>query len=333
MARKRSGKGKGAAVKAPRSKQKKNKTPPVPVNKSGLAPSMKKPPKLRLEPARKKNIHEGICSITDPFCYHAKNAKLPDGQGGGTLAFQVRAHYSPGGITGATGSITYCGANLPYGFLDATSYAAGNFTMLSVYSNVGGNVANFSAYAQMFRIVSWGIIVRNTLPALTAQGMITISKMSSMPPVSSVEAAMQETGSELTSYPICAGTEISVIGKPSGGSSKMFTAQNTTTTLPGVGWDVIKVEVSNTGVAATTIDIEFYYNVEIQLKEANVGLHQFIRPDAPSAPQTIAASTTVMSKMGSIIEGGAARAGKVVLSHAEDAVEEFLSSGMAWLGL
>jgi hypothetical protein len=168
---------------------------------------------------------------------------------------------------------------------------------------------------------------------MTSSGYITVSKMSSIPPVSSAENGGVVFASEVRTASLVAGLQLSVISKPRGSASRSFVYQNSTTSNEQA-WDIIKLEIS--GAPATTngvLDVELVYNVEFTLGEANVALHQFMKSETPSAPHVVAASTKVISSMGTIVEGGVEKIGSAILTKAATAVEDIFSSGLAFLGL
>lgn len=280
----------------------------------------------------KMSLHRQICSITDPFCTHAKGAKYPDGHGAGTVTYQIRSSIGLSTSAGG-GGLNYFGATLPYSYIGYSSYAANAFTLGSGYGQLPGNTASFVAYADAYRVVSWGLVIRNNLPATTAAGQLIVSRQSSIPPPSSVVTEGALVGSAVEVHPICAGMEIAIIGRPLGTTSRAFTGQNTSSTTSDT-WDVIKVEIFGAGTSVTSaLSIEVLYNVEFTFKEANVGLHQFITPSIPTNPKVLTASEKVLSTSNTIFSKGLESASNSVLRLAANAVDDILSEGMLFLGL
>jgi hypothetical protein len=277
----------------------------------------------------KGRLHEQVCSVTDPFCKGARMSKWPDGNNGASLAYQIRGHYPITNITAAAGNLVYVSGSLPYSFLVATSYAAGSYTMNSAFSTPSGS-APFISYAGTYRVTSYGIVIRNLLPAQTAQGYVTISKQGVMPSTGAVIASGDLFGSEVETHPLSAGFEVSVIGKPQA-QARLFLNQDTTTTK-NLGWDIIKVEIAGSVASATqTVDIEFFYNVEFTLNATNVGLHQFIPPAPVTSTKLAEAADATIGKLGSIATGGVEVVGSKVLSAVSTAVENIASDAFTWL--
>jgi len=279
----------------------------------------------------KMSIHESVCQITDPFCAKAKGSKWPDGLGGCTMAMQLRAHVPYSSLSNG-GRLVYASASLPYGILDSDVYGSGYYTQNATYSSSTlGN--SFTTYAATYRIVSWGIIVRNMLPALTSSGYVMISRITTMPAISSTESPGVVFGSEVSTHPLYAGSELVIIGRPIGTEARKFVPLSTTTTI-NTGWDVIKIEVVGAPASTTgVIDLEFIYNVEFTLPDAQLTLHQFVKVERPNAPKAIEASNLILNRIADVSNKGIESFGKSVLNAAETAVEDLLSSAVGFLGL
>jgi hypothetical protein len=296
---------------------------------SNVQKSMNMPTKVQTHPMVPRGVHEKVCAITDPFCANARGARYPDGAGGNTLTFQVRAHVSLATLS-VGGTVAYFLGSLPYSYIQAASYSAGNYTLNTTYTQTT-QAQTWAAYLGTYRLTTAGIIIRNVLPALTAQGYIIVSKETTPPPVSSVIAAGDVYGNEVETRPLFAGQEVSVMFKPVGSIARTFSGGNSSTTT-NTGWDNIKIEVSGGPASTTVLDVEILYNVEFQLNLSNEGLHQFIaNQNAAPAQHAIEASNNVISKMGSIVTGGVEDVGAKVLDKVKNTVEEFLTGGFELL--
>lgn len=249
-----------------------------------------------------KNV-EAVCSITDPFCVHARGAPYPDGQGAGCFPFSIRYHYDVGTFANG-GNLIYsnfaCGPN---GIIGAASYAASLYTLAGVYgpnatSSVWGSV-------QASRLVSGGLIIRSILPAMTAQGFLIVSRLPTMPAFSATENSGIVIGSEVQTHALCAGMELYVRFKPLGNESRLF-SPNGTLNL----WDTIKVEIVGAPASASNvIDIEFVFNCEMQLGDQPSGssstnwITSIARPNPVSQPGVIQASQRVDSSAPGMFSG------------------------------
>lgn len=278
-----------------------------------------------------KALHEAVCSVTDPFCYKARLAKWPDGQGGGTLAMQIRGRMSHTAMAGAGGNFTQFGGMLPFAYMSAASVAAGAYTMPAAWTTV--NAADFVSYCGTYRIVTWGIIIRNTQPATSTSGTVIIRKVTNPVATAGTQIAASMYGAEVTEVPVYAGMETSIIAKPMGNVPRNFVAQNAANPATNnTGWDFIQVEtINNTSTAGLVLlDIEYVYNVEITLLPAFHTLHEFIPPSAPAIPVVSTAASAVINKATTIVEGGV----KAIGSHVLEKVEDFFSTaGTDLLGM
>jgi len=283
-------------------------------------------------------VHQ-VCSITDPFCIHAKNAKYPDGKGIGSLPMQLRSTQNI--TTGTTALSSQGGAcyvftgSLPFclnGSTDATT-SAGNWRLSAVNSNPFA-ATNFTSYADKYRIVSWGIIIRSIVAATTAQGFITVSRLNDFPAISTDQPIGSMIGVEVKNYPIVPGMEIHVTGLRIGADSERFVSLDTSTT-DNIGWDTIKVEL--TGAASVdsvkVLNVELVYNVEFTLLLANQALSQFVTPPKPANNTVLQASARMQSNVSTIMESGSAKVGSFLEKAASTALDDILSSGLALLGL
>jgi len=271
--------------------------------------------------AIRQNVHQRACGITDPFCIHARCAKWPDGQGAGTVAFQIRGRRQMATNTTnwVNGSILQMTGDLPYAGLTSASNDGTNWTMAAAYVDLTTGTS-FSTFASSYRIVSWGAIVRNVQPATNAQGTVIIRKMSTQIVPSGTIGNAGMYGGEVAEYPVYPGMEITIVGKTNGNTARSFVAQNTSTTkVNGGNWDTVHIELVNGyNTTSTVLEVEFVYNVEFQVLVAQAGIHEFIAQSAPLQPHLTNAANTVMNKASSVIEGGVKKAGDTILSHVED---------------
>lgn len=288
------------------------------VKKAGVKPGVK----MRTHPikeqiARHPAFKEAVCAITDPFCYRARNAKYPDGRGGGTLAMQIRGHstMSTGTTNYLSGSIAVFQGCLPFAQISGSTNNGTTWTLAAGYGNITG-ATNFTTYCNTYRIVSWGVVVRNLLPAQTAQGYIIIRKLSKAPAGGATITNANTYGSEVVTYPVYAGQEIAVVSKPSGVDSTSFQAQNFTNTVTP-GWDCICIELVGGPSTVNALDVEFVYNVEMTLADSQSTLHEFIPPDAGPNQKVTQVASHIQSKVSSVVEGGIDKFGAHVLQKVE----------------
>jgi hypothetical protein len=281
--------------------------------------------------ANSNTVREIVCAITDPFCAKAKNAKWPDGMGGETMSMQIRTHVTFGALTAFTGNVCFFTPSLPFGALFAGAYTT-SYNMNTTINDTQAN-SGFNTWAQTYRIVSAGVIVRNLLPALTAQGYVIISRMNQNPAVAGTGFVAGGTyGSDVSTHPITAGMEIPVISQSTGMASRMFQPLNANTAF-NTGWDFIRIELVGPATGAATVDLEFVYNVEFTLPSAMANLHGFVVPTIPNAPHAITASGKLSSLVTSTAATSVESLSKMFLSKAAIAIEDVVGGGLALFGI
>jgi len=275
------------------------------------------------------SLKEAICAITDPFCPLARGAKWPDGNGGETLTMQLRSHLTVPTLSSG-GNISILSCNLPYALNAAGSYATGSYTLGAAYLDAtGGTGTNFTTYANEYRITTAGVIIRSTLPALTAQGYIILSRMTQMIAPSTVVPAGLTTGTDVVTHPLRAGLEVPFTFRTVGSDAHMFYAQNTTTTTIA-NWDALKIEIVGAPASTTAVvDIEVVYNIEFTLPATQQGLSQFIRPDVPFNPQLTAASTRLANAAAGPVYDSVEKLSEKFMAMASEAIVKGAVSFMA----
>jgi hypothetical protein len=254
---------------------------------TAMVPSTKAPTPYRSPVEGGDLTVSKICGIVDPFCPHAKGARWPDGNSDSTMTYQVRALVTMTTKTQNGGTLYFFTPSMPYFYLPAASVTVPTYTLASAYVTAGS--VPFSIYSSTYRVVTAGIIIRNVLPALTAAGILVVTRMAKMPNVGNTMEEGLMYGAQITSYPIVAGMEVPVAFHPVGIDSRDFKINNTTTTIND-GWDVIKVEVIGAPVGTLTLSVEVVVNVEFTLATGYSDLAQLAgNPANMSAPaQSIA---------------------------------------------
>lgn len=225
-------------------------------------PAMRMSVSNRMSGTKSKGHKQDTCSVLDPFCPHARNAHYPDGQGNGTLTMPIKFHQTVGTL-GNGGTVLYVSANLPYSIIGAASYATGNYTLGTAYVDATAG-SLFGSWAQEYRIVSWGLIIRSTYPAASTQGYVIVTKLNKMPAVSASTAAGSVYGIDSQSMALYAGQEIHVVGKPTSIEARNFVGLNSSTTQLNLNWDVVRIEVVGAALSALNVaDVEIVYNLEV----------------------------------------------------------------------
>lgn len=273
-------------------------------------------------------VHK-LCGITDPFCPHAKGARWPDGNGSNTLTYQARGLLNL--VTTVDGaSLSYLGATLPFNSLPPGAYGAPTFTMNAAFQRAGTN-SNWQAYASTYRVVTAGIIIRNILPAMTAQGILVITRMTTFPSLgASVTTGLLNQG-EVYTVPITAGMEIPLLFSPVGIDARDFKSQNINTTIND-GWNVYKIEVIGSVASASVITIELVYNIEFTLIENYADMSTLSTVENPISIASTTIATKLTNSIGTVIYNGASKFSSLIATKAAQALGTYFggpAGGMA----
>jgi len=271
------------------------------------------------------------CSITDPFCVHAKAARRPDGLSSNAMPYQVRfmeliSTDAAGKARSffASGFGLYCRA--------VATLAAGTWTIPASFENTGVATSFLLTNAQEVRIVSFGVILRTITSATNSQGLMTAGSLGF------INAALtfpegQTSFDESVTQSLAAGTELSWISKPVGTSAHDFTTDlGWVNTGPFHDWTSLSVEVIGGPVSTPVISAEIFVNIEFTIK-STAGMSSMLPPTKPLNTVAIKAQEAVHSSVPSLIEGGVERVGKFLESKAGAAVDDFLSGALAFLGI
>ena len=309
---------KGGSARKPRA------APPVAVPRMVSSQALKKTVKMG-------HVH-ATCSMTDPFCVHARGAQRPDG-GPPTIPYQVRGLVSVAGWS-ATGSTRYVfvpGVLYQY---NAPSAAAGAvWTMGAAWvSFLSGS--DILQSAKEVRIVSFGVILRSVLSATNASGNCIVST-TPQPLVSETYTSGTMNNAETQVHNVASGTEISWISKPMGPSAHLFKPLSSyTTTTADFDWTSLSVDISGsyTGASGATFMVaEYVCNLEFTLNPQSTGLANLAK--APSAPNrvAVAAADHLRVNTPSFISGGIEAVASKVEGYAKSALDSIMADGMALL--
>lgn len=254
-----------------------------------------------------KAHHAATCSITDPFCVHARGAQRPDG-GPPTVPFQIRILDTIllDGTSGTARTSYVAGGNYYKG---TSTTVTGNWNYNGSWSTHGYTF--FTNNAREFRVVSFGCIVRSAMTATTAKGSIILTAnpspfLATQMPKGSMAAV------DTVVLPLAAGTEYSWRSKPLGPSAHLLRQLSTyTSSMSDFDWMGLDVEVvgGDTTNNIPALTVEYVCNVEFTLASAHDGTtaqgnSQLQR--TPPKPNVVAtrAADVIHATAPSFIQGG-----------------------------
>jgi hypothetical protein len=255
-----------------------------------------------------------LVALVDPFCQSAKGVKWPDGLGEASMTYQTRTLANMGAFANGT-ALAYFTADAFFNNLAAT---ANPFTMNSVWS--AATTGSLATYAAATRTVTAGIIIRNILPALTAQGYVIVTRQSKAAVLSGTVTPGQEFGTDVQVFPICAGLEIPIVFRPLSVTARSFVVPSTNTVLlGGLSWDFIKVEIVGGAASVTNLVVECVNNLEFTLPDSQEQLTQLSPVSAPFSRALCDASDAVSIKVQRVPQNSLTNFAKFAITEAATA--------------
>lgn len=282
---------------------------------------------------KQPHVHS-ICSITDPFCVHARGAQRPDG-GPPSIPYQIRFIQTVP-CWSTTGQNRYIFTPNPaFCYAGSTSASAGaNFVVDAAYTATP-QAAFVSTNAKEIRLTSFGAIVRSAMTATTAKGLCILSSdpapvlSASIPP-----GSMQASESEVIT--MAAGFEHAWVSKPMGPSAHLFKPYSGfTSTLADLDWTSLVVEISSSdttnGITALTVEVVMNVEITIAVGNSVSAVSQLTKtPVKPNRP-ALAAADVSHSNRPSFIQGGIAQATSYLEKAARSALDDVIADGLALL--
>jgi hypothetical protein len=277
--------------------------------------------------------HRVACALNDPFCIHARGAQIPDGVGGATFPIQLRGLYSMAAWgTNGTGIIQIL-ANPLYPILGPSAQAA-NWTMATTSAAGPFNNTFFTNNADSVRIVSFGAIVRSAMTATLAKGTVLLSSVPVPNYGDTVGIGIMNSSENLVAN-LSANTSLTWVSKWIGVTHSQFRPISYYTTSQGaLDMTSLQIEVYGSDITLNIpfVTVEVVMNIEFTAK-SETGLAQAARPAPRPNKVGIAAAEVVQSTHPSFIEGAITQIGSSIEKAANSALDEILSTGMAFLGL
>jgi len=230
--------------------------------------------------------HSQVCSLTDPFCPHARNARIPDDDSTPSFAVQFRMVSSL--TTDANGKLAASFRPNPNQVIRAASTITG-----SVLTAFGGYFAipDYTALASTFseyRIVSWGVRFWPLPNTLNQQGTLKLITLTDQ-----AAAGMDAAGGLFTEWETMpfAGTDAHWVSKPLGVTWKDYISGTSTHSYQSL------LVFLDGGVASTnSLAYEIVMNVELTANHATLAA-VVATPGQPHSPTVLQAASAVHAKV------------------------------------
>jgi hypothetical protein len=259
-----------------------------------------------------------VCSITNPFCPEAKGSKWPDGTLGSTLTEQVRANYTLACDGTNKNALMMISPALLFGYMVCASTSSTVCTTPAFWTALSTSTL-YGTYGNEFRVVSAGVIIRNTGSSVNSQGIITLG-VAPVPGLSTAYTLGSENYSETLIRAIAPGLELSHVFAPLGAGARNFVPA-TNNNGPGAtyDWSSLWIELSGGAGATTTVNVEYFVNIEFTVG-GHAALAKLAQSNPPSVPIAVQASSTISSKIGTFIEGGVSEVEDMFMKAASSAL-------------
>jgi hypothetical protein len=295
--------------------------------KMSMVPRMP-PNKPKMVPMR---AMEAVCGLVDPFCPAAQGSKWPDTSSQRTLAVPFHGRTSVDTILLRGGAIFVPGYSYIWGL------ASGASATQTTFGSPGVSIPN-SLSPAAFRVVSWGIVIHNVAPLMTASGMIRVRGINY---TTGNTLGVVDFSSYTADYSLDVAMvdckEVAVVGRrqdPSVADSFLtplaVQPNSTITGWTNNGWQAIYVGIDGGPSAVTCLDIEVYVNYELIFDDS--GTSSLLSTRAPNTPSVVTeAAKSLLAEMKPTFLDGVKGMGRYVAAKATASLATLMFGPMGGL--
>jgi hypothetical protein len=263
-------------------------------------------------------VSTAICSITDPFCKAAMNAKIPGSNATRTMTFPCQFRGTMTTNAAGVNAFLICPGFDRINAV-ATVIAAGVLT----FATIDANPATGGFTPSGYRINSMGIRFKNIAPPLTSSGIVRIRGLNAL-------KGTNLTSIDTTTYnvdfhddiPLQDCKDVCIILRKYGEQSEFFQLPATTNPTANVADYIIPfigpVVVSFEGPVSTAcLDFQYFINYELTFNDGDSMQLVATPPNStPAAGLLNRASKYIGEKMDPIVQGGVKIVEKTVMNMA-----------------
>lgn len=291
----------------PRRKNKTKSTPstflgPLPRNARRRKPRQKKNTKpkgrsMASTSIAKSAFHRAVCANTDPFCMHAANAKLYDGNTQRSLTFASKDIYSISTL--ATGdAMVIVTSNPQKAVANMATETAGTVLTWSGGYTVNSFYSQYNSTGGSWRVVSYGVRVFTTQAWTAATGTIILTETGSTDVSLTVGQLVSSSNLGNTSKAFALrDANLTFIGRPSGVAAQLYNPNFTTNDFND--WTTLLIGI--TGASASTAVVSFELTVNYEwLPRNNSGLATVATKAAPHLQTVMETRDNAFSMMDTI---------------------------------
>lgn len=309
------------------------------VGKKKQKPARGKQPRAQRAVAMKPrrslgSIHQGVhqaCTLSNPFCPEADQARWPDGATSRSVCYNLRSQQNVD--TGSTGlGCTIVLGDLSYPFNFPTAMTGSSVTANA--TNVASGVT-FPTGIVRYRLTSWGVKVDCVSPPMTTQGKVHVRLYSPMtgstlgtfsPTTYSADNWLDVTMASLIEKPLFIfpsplGIEAREFRDPSAITATLANWQNP-------GWQVVTVSIIGGPVSTTPVTLTLFAHYEVIFADGDPSTTFATPPPTPAiaVQQTV---PTVLQQVGGFIQTGANNVDAVYQTKAGKALMDWGAGAIA----
>lgn len=304
---------------------KKQRKPAVVSRKTASVYKLARPLQLRTGALTKR-----VCSISDPFCNAAIGSKWYDDAANKTMPYAARALGVVQTNASGDGSVMV----LP-GFTYTAAIGAATGSISSF--NLATSVIPFTFSPTGYRIVSWGVVLKNITAPLYSSGIVRIRGLSNV------------NGSGLTSVnsalfndfhydiPLQDCKEVAIVGRRFNESHHFFRPPSETNPTgnvvdwQGPGWCPLVIQVGGAPASQSVIQLEYFFNYELTWDDGD-SMSLMTTPAPPSNPMISTASSKVTQAVGNVFIRGIKQAETAVIKAASSYIGGLIGGALGGPG-
>ena len=292
--------------------------------------------------------HRMVCSVSNPFCNHARGAKQMGVGSVPSIPWQFRQLVQIN--TDADGAATFVVLANPYlGYANSPKPPSLAFAAANGKAQIGdfspwlGASGLFGGTSKVFstaRIVSLGVIFRVNCAMTNAKGQLILNEVrpanSGVSPATVIQTFTGSfDGSATRVEPIASGNEVCWISRCSPPLCETYQTPADLFYQDG-GYSSLVLEIVAGPASQAALTAEIYVNIEACPLPENAVTSRLATPAATPNKIAMVAQQKVQNAVGGFISGGVEAAEARVAQLASSALSEFgsfVGSGLAMLGL
>lgn len=249
---------------------------------------------------------QAVCSLTDPFCEHARAGKYFDINGGRSLSYPVRTMITLSTNASGEAALMFL-PNYSCAWQQTPSVLATGLATFGNVSATSGLVADVANY----RLVSWGFKFMHMTTPLTASGMVAVRGFSAQNGASYQQVQCLTMNADvIANIALQDCKEVAVVGKRANTTSTFYANPATTyavgalpATYVGNGWDAYTICIQGGPASTNCLTVELFQNFEIVIDDNNATAQLMTLP--PTSNDLITkASAIITSSAKSVFERG-----------------------------